>query len=88
MPPSPGDSETLGGGNVECHLRGLRVEEALALAEETLDRALAQGADSVTFIHGIGTGALRDAIQGHLRASPYVADFKAADREAGEKAPL
>jgi len=81
--PSPGDSETLGGGNVECHLRGLRVEEALALAEETLDRALAQGADSVTFIHGIGTGALRDAVQRYLRASPYVADFRAADREAG-----
>ncbi len=83
--PSPpqGESETLGGGNVECHLRGLRVDEALALAEETLDRALAQTADSVTFIHGIGTGALRDAIQGYLRASPYVADFRSADREAG-----
>lgn len=75
--------ESLSGGNVEIALRGLRVAEALHAAEDALDRAARDCSDTVTFIHGIGTGALREAIHGFLRSSPYVADFRSAERNQG-----
>ena len=62
-------------GAQRCDLRGLRVDEALDRLVEELDRAAAQGSGSLTIVHGIGTGALRDAVRRHLKESPYVARF-------------
>ena len=62
-------------GAQRCDLRGLRVEEALDRLAEALDRAAALGSGSVTIVHGIGTGALRDAVRRHMKESPYVARF-------------
>jgi len=62
-------------GLQRCDLRGLRVDEALARLTEALDRAAAQGSASVAVVHGIGTGALRDAVRRHLQESPYVDRF-------------
>lgn len=59
-----------------CDLRGQRVDEALARLAEALDRAAAQGSARLAIIHGIGTGALRDAVRRHLRESPYVDRFE------------
>ena len=39
-------------------------------------RAAAAGRESLLVIHGVGTGALRDAVRRHLRESPYVAEFE------------
>ncbi len=54
-------------GAQRCDLRGLRVDEALDRLAEALDRAMAQGSASLAIVHGIGTGALRDAVRRHLR---------------------
>ncbi|AUX25929.1 DNA mismatch repair protein MutS [Sorangium cellulosum] len=54
-------------------LRGLRAHEAVAMAEQFLDRSLGAGRRVTFFVHGHGTGALRDAVREALRASPYVA---------------
>ena len=62
-------------GSQRCDLRGLRVEEALDRLAEELDRAAALGSGSVTIVHGIGTGALRDAVRRHMKESPYVSRF-------------
>ena len=62
-------------GAQRCDLRGLRVDEALARLAEALDRAAALGSGSVTIVHGIGTGALRDAVRRHMQESPYVDRF-------------
>jgi DNA mismatch repair protein MutS2 len=62
-------------GVQRCDLRGLRVDEALARLSEALDRAAARGHPSLTIVHGIGTGALREAVRRHMTESPYVARF-------------
>lgn len=61
---------------VDCDLRGLRVDEALERADAALQRLLGRGGGRVTFIHGHGTGALRDAIRAWLRAIPGVEKFE------------
>ena len=66
-----------------CDLRGLRVDAALDQLAEALDRALAQGSNSLEIVHGIGTGALRDAVRKHLGASPYVDRFEPGDPGGG-----
>ncbi|MDJ0864584.1 MAG: Smr/MutS family protein [Myxococcota bacterium] len=72
-----------GAGESRCDLRGLRVEEALHRVAELLDDAAASGRARLVLIHGLGTGALRDAIRTHLADSPYVASFTPGPPEAG-----
>jgi DNA mismatch repair protein MutS2 len=66
-----------------CDLRGLRVDEALDRLDDALDRAAAAGHPQLLVIHGVGTGALRRAVQAHLRESPYVSHFLPGDPEEG-----
>jgi DNA mismatch repair protein MutS2 len=71
------------GGTERCDLHGLRVEEALERLVQVLDRAARRGCDRVVIVHGRGTGALRDAVRGFLRESPYVERFAAAEPVEG-----
>ena len=57
---------------VEADLRGLEVGEALSAVDHALDRAVIAGLTEVRLIHGIGTGALRVAVQKHLKTHPQV----------------
>jgi DNA mismatch repair protein MutS2 len=66
-----------------CDLRGLRVDDALAMATTFLDRALNDGQRAVFLLHGHGTGALRDAVRKELARSSYVARFAAGDASQG-----
>jgi DNA mismatch repair protein MutS2 len=66
-----------------CDLRGLRVEDAVAMATSFLDRALGDGLRVVFLLHGHGTGALRDAIRKELARSTYVAKLSAAAADRG-----
>ncbi len=65
------------------NLIGLRVEEAKEKTEKYIDRAHLENLRSVKIIHGIGTGALRNAVEGTLRAHPLASDFRAGDRNEG-----
>jgi DNA mismatch repair protein MutS2 len=66
-------------------LRGLRPHEAIAMAEQFLDRALGSGRRVAFLIHGHGTGALREAVRDALGTSRYVARLRAGGpREGGE----
>ena len=60
-------------GDNTVDLRGLRAHEAVAMAEQFLDRTLGAGRKVAFLIHGHGTGALRDAVRDALRSSHYVA---------------
>ena len=57
---------------VEADLRGLEVGDALSAVDQALDRAVMSGLTEVRIIHGIGTGALRVAVQKHLKTHPQV----------------
>jgi DNA mismatch repair protein MutS2 len=65
-----------------CDLRGLRADDAVAMATSFLDRSLNEGRRVAFLIHGHGTGSLRESIRKELKASPYVAHFRAG--ESGE----
>lgn len=60
----------------EVDLRGLTVEEALEKVDKYLDDAVLAGAGQVRIIHGKGTGALRKAIQDHLRSHRAVTSHR------------
>ncbi len=70
-------------------LRGARVEEALELLGRYLDDASLANLERVTIIHGVGTGALRDAVRAAAAAHPLVVSARAGDRgEGGDGATL
>ena len=64
-------------------LRGERVDAALEQLEAYLDEALLAGLDSVTIVHGSGTGALRRAVREQLTAHPRVRSVRGGRREEG-----
>ncbi|NUP08652.1 MAG: endonuclease MutS2 [Polyangiaceae bacterium] len=66
-------------------LRGLRVHEAVSMAEQFLDRCVGSGKRVAFLIHGHGTGALRQALREALNASSYVDRMRAGEpREGGD----
>jgi DNA mismatch repair protein MutS2 len=68
----------------ELDLRGMTVEEALAVLEQFLDNALLSKVETVTVIHGKGTGALRSAVHQMLKSSRYVKSFRLGRYGEGE----
>jgi dsDNA-specific endonuclease/ATPase MutS2 len=70
-------------------LRGARVEEALAALERYLDDAALAGLDQVVIIHGLGTGALRDAVRERAGSHPLVSSLRPGERgEGGDGATI
>ena len=70
-------------------LRGARVEEALEALERYLDDAGLAGLGSVTIIHGLGTGALRDAVRTAASDHPLVRSARPGERgEGGDGATI
>jgi DNA mismatch repair protein MutS2 len=70
-------------------LRGARVEEALEALSRYLDDASLAGLGKVTIIHGLGTGALRDAVRTAAEDHPLVASIRAGERgEGGDGATI
>jgi len=70
-------------------LRGARVEEALDALERYLDDASLAGMPRVTVIHGMGTGALRDAVRTAAAAHPLTGEVRAGERgEGGDGATI
>lgn len=64
------------GVGLECNLIGLRVEEALARLGKYLDDCLLMHYHQVRIVHGVGTGALRNAVRAYLERSPLVESFR------------
>ncbi|MCT4795670.1 endonuclease MutS2, partial [Exiguobacterium alkaliphilum] len=56
----------------ELDLRGVRVEEGLSRLDKYIDEALVSGYDNVRIIHGLGTGAMRQATQEFLKGHRHV----------------
>ena len=70
-------------------LRGARVDEALEALARYLDDASLAGLEQVLIIHGLGTGALRDAVRQACSAHPLVRSQRAGERgEGGDGATI
>ncbi len=70
-------------------LRGARVDEALDALARYLDDASLAGLDQVVIIHGLGTGALRDAVRAEIGGHALVRSFRAGERgEGGDGATI
>ncbi len=70
-------------------LRGARVDEALDALDRYLDDASLAGLEQVLVIHGLGTGALRDAVRSQAATHPLVKSFRAGERgEGGDGATI
>ncbi len=70
---------------LECHLRGMRVDDALAELERYLEKAYTAGLPYVRIVHGKGTGTIRQVVQEYLNTSPYVERWELAmSTEGGE----
>ena len=70
-------------------LRGARVEEALEALDRYLDDAALAGLNQVVVIHGLGTGALRDAVRTRAAGHPLVASMRPGERgEGGDGATI
>jgi len=64
-------------------LRGARVDEALGALDRYLEDASLAGLARVSVIHGLGTGALRDAVRSDAAAHPLVRTVRAGERGEG-----
>ncbi len=62
--------------NTDCDLRGKTVEEALMDLDSFIDNAVLSNLNQITIIHGKGTGALRTAVQQHLRFHKSIKTFR------------
>jgi len=67
----------------ELMVRGMVKADALELIDKYIDQAVLQGVETVTIIHGIGEGVLREAVYGKLRDDPRVADIHPGEPAIG-----
>ncbi|MGQ9557488.1 MAG: endonuclease MutS2 [Desulfurispora sp.] len=71
--------------NIETRLdlRGMTADEALPEIDKYLDDAFLAGLKQVQLVHGKGTGALRSAVQQHLKKHPRVKSFRLGEQGEG-----
>ena len=72
------------GASSEVDLRGMMTDEAVAALDSFLDNAMLAKLETVTIIHGKGTGAVRKAVREHLKRSRYVKSFRPGRYGEGE----
>ncbi len=68
----------------EINLIGKTTDEAIALLDKYLDDAYIAHLPSVRIVHGKGTGALRNAVQKHLKRQKYVKSFRLGELGEGD----
>ncbi|OUQ78922.1 endonuclease MutS2 [Flavonifractor sp. An100] len=68
----------------QVDLRGMMTDEAVAVLERFLDTAMMGKLETVTIIHGKGTGAVRTAVRTYLKRSRYVKSFRPGRYGEGE----
>ena len=76
------------GGNshlkTEIDLRGQTLDEALLEVDRFIDRALLANLQTITIIHGKGTGVLRRGICDYLKTHPMVKSYRAGTLGEGD----
>ena len=60
----------------EINLISMRVEEAMEALQNYMDSALARSYKEVRIVHGMGTGALRTAVEKFLKRTKYAKEYR------------
>ena len=68
----------------DINLLGCTVDEAIAKLDKYLDDAYLAHLPSVRVVHGKGTGALRSAVQSHLKRLKYVKEYRLGEYGEGD----
>lgn len=68
----------------EIDLRGCTVDEGISMVEQFLSSSMLSGFETVTLIHGKGTGALRKGLHDYLKRSKHVKSFRLGVYGEGE----
>ncbi|HAG14682.1 MAG TPA: endonuclease MutS2, partial [Ruminococcus sp.] len=68
----------------ELDIRGCTIDEGVMMTENFIAGSMLSGFETVTIIHGKGTGALRKGIQDHLRRMKQVKSFRPGMYGEGE----
>lgn len=61
---------------IQLDLRGERYEDAMLRLDKYFDDVLLAGYQTITIIHGHGTGALRQGVHKYLKQNKHVASFR------------
>lgn len=77
-------SKALRNVSSEIDIRGLASDEGIVEVDRYIDEAVLVGIETVTIIHGKGTGVLRTAIHSHLRKHINVDSFRVGTFGEGE----
>ncbi|MBR1908230.1 endonuclease MutS2 [bacterium] len=64
-------------------LRGYRVQDALELLENFLDKASLNNISPIYVIHGHGSGALKVSVRDYISTSPYVSKYRPGESVEG-----
>ena len=70
--------------SAEINLLGKTVDEAISALDKYLDDAYLAHLPSVRIVHGKGTGALRNAVQQHLKRTKYVKSYRLGEFGEGD----
>ena len=70
--------------STEINLIGKTTDEAISLLDKYLDDAYLAHMPSVRIVHGKGTGALRKAVQNHLKRLSYIKSFRLGEFGEGD----
>lgn len=69
--------------STSINLIGKTVDEAVAELDKYLDDAYLARLHQVTVIHGVGTGALRNAVQAHCKKTNYIQSYRLGEYGEG-----
>lgn len=78
------ESRMKAAADTRCDLRGLTVEEAILTLDLFIDSMVMAGLSEFTVIHGKGTGALRAAVQQHLKKHSQIKTYRLGTFGEGE----
>ena len=70
--------------STEINLIGKNCDDAIAALDKYLDSAYMSHLSSVRIVHGKGTGALRSAVQSHLKRQSYIKSFHLGEFGEGD----
>lgn len=69
--------------STSINLIGKTVDEAIAVLDKYLDDAYLARLHQVTIIHGVGTGALKNAVQAHCKKANYIKSYRMGEYGEG-----